>query len=97
SSGAQIANLNIVANLDINGPYVGGVIADNGGTLFQVTFKGDIVASSDQTCWIGGIAGSNEGTISYSHAEGLISGSSGCSVAGGLVGANGGSAPGNID
>jgi hypothetical protein len=88
---AYLANLNVAGKFQVDGPYIGGLVANNGGTIFQAVFDGSIDLVGNACGFgapaIGGLIGFNSGTISFSHATGSISGVVLCQFeAGGLIG-----------
>ena len=62
----------------------GGLVGDNGssGQISQSNSNAAVSTPKDKNTWAGGLAGSNEGTISFSSAAGSVE----ASKAGGLVG-----------
>jgi len=69
---------------------VGGIVGENKGTLFQDSFSGTVSVSNCYNGAVGGLAGFNDGEISFSHANGnigAVSAGETCWV-GGLVGLN---------
>jgi hypothetical protein len=75
----------------------GGFVADNQGSIFQVGVDGtiDLPPGCQTFTAIGGVAGINEGIITFSHATGLIDGDIRCNDnwIGGLIGKS----RGNVD
>ena len=81
--------------------FLGGLAADNQGTLYNNSVDGQFTVAGDtgKDCdysYAGELVGINEGTILSSSSSGRITGTQGCFVIGGLAGVNGNSFPGYI-
>jgi len=85
-STAEVKNMGLTdVNITSSRLYVGGLVADNNGSIVASYSTGTVVGDSSI---VGGLVGCNEGSITNCHSAGTLTG--GGSV-GGLVGDNGGS------
>ena len=93
SNSGTIENVGVV-NAYVNSEYTGGILADdNTGTINDAFVSGSITAynpSSMDVIYLGGLVGTNEGTITNVYSTASVSSSAGSDpiYMGGLVGAN---------
>jgi len=75
-------------NIAGSGGYLGGLAAENGGTISQCCSTGSVSGGGTRTEWwcVGGLAADNAGTVIQCYSTAAVSGNSGV---GGLVGYNG--------
>jgi len=75
-----------VVNAEVAGHgYVGGLLADNNGTVNNCYSTGSVIGEGEEEWAVGGLVAANRGTVSNSYSTGSVTGGSGV---GGLVGEN---------
>ena len=99
-SGGSVTNLTVIGDVDVTGDgdavFAGGIAGQNDGVIAESSFQGLVNAANDDNSAapsppltsVGGIAGTNGGTIRNCYTTDAVTANGGNAVAGGMAGMN---------